>query len=196
MAEWLRETPWRQGHLLTKDSMLLLFPDAVHDGFDVALVISHDCDLAQLPEAEPAVELILGTEVERLDGNYSYAKSARRLHLSFTGTDVGRVVDATARQRVTIPKAQLAEHDPDGSTRLTAEEHSILQRWLAARYSRSAFPDEFDGRLADAGVPDGLAKILKPLNSVIVAMYFDVDKGAERDHQGEDDPYVLIVATI
>jgi integrase/recombinase XerD len=61
-----------------------LFPDARGLGIDVAVVISHDCDLAQLPDAEPMVEVILGKRIDRLDGNYSYAKNTRRLHLSFT----------------------------------------------------------------------------------------------------------------
>ena len=47
MAEWGRDTPWRQGHALTSKSSaaLGLVPAEAADS-KLAIVISHDCDLA------------------------------------------------------------------------------------------------------------------------------------------------------
>jgi hypothetical protein len=193
MGEWRRQTPWRQGHVLSDDAIQSLFPNARGSGFDVAMVISHDCDLAQLPDAEPIVEMILGKRIDKLDGNYSFAKNARRLHLSFTSGGATLHIDILATQKTAITKEQLADYEPNGAVRLTPEERSILQRWLSARYRRSAFPDEFDGRLESAGVRERLVRILKPFGSVIVAMYFDVDKGEEVNREGEDEPYTLFI---
>jgi hypothetical protein len=193
MGEWSRQTSWRQGQVLPDDAIPLLFPKARELGFDVAVIISHDCDLAQLPDVEPKVEIILGKRIAKLDGNYSFAKNARRLHLPFTSGGAPLRIDILATQKTAIEKAQLAGFEPNGAVKLTPEERSILQRWLSARYRRSAFPDEFDRRLESAGVRQRLVKILKPLGSVIVAMYFDVDKGEEVNREGEDEPYNLLI---
>ena len=136
MGEWRHDTPWRQGHILSDDALRLLFPAAGNDGFNAALVISHDCDLAQLPDAEPNAEIILGNRIEKLDGTYSHAKNARRLHLSCTKGDVHICVEMRATRKALIEKERLADFQPNTTTRLTANENSILQRWLAARYSR------------------------------------------------------------
>jgi hypothetical protein len=77
--------------------------------------------------------------------------------------------------------------------RLTAAELAILQRWLAARYRRSAFPDEFDRRLQDTGLQDRIGKILKTYGALISAIYFDVDQGEEVRRFGSDDPYTLSI---
>jgi hypothetical protein len=193
MGEWGGQTPWRQGHILPDDAIDILFPKARRLGFDVALVISHDCDLAQLPGAEPRVEIILGKWIDKLDGNYSFAKNARRLHLSFTNGDAPLHVDILTIQKTAIEKKQLADFRPYDAVRLTPEERSILQRWLSMRYRRSAFPDEFNRRLESAGVRERLVKILRPLGSIIVAMYVDIDKGEEVNREGEDDPYNLLI---
>jgi hypothetical protein len=42
-------------------------------------------------------------------------------------------------------------------------------------------------------VREQLAKVLKPLGSVIVAMYFDVDRGNEVNRESEDDQYSLFI---
>src|SRR5271166_411944 len=71
--------------------------------------------------------------------------------------------------------------------------NNILQRWLAARYRRSAFPDEFDRRLERTGVRDRLSKILKSAGTLVAAIYFDVDQGEEISRTGPDDPYTLAI---
>ena len=51
MAEWARETPWRQGHLLNSDAIGAL--GFHHSGLQdriLVVIATHDCDLAQLPE--------------------------------------------------------------------------------------------------------------------------------------------------
>jgi hypothetical protein len=67
---------------------------------------------------------------------------------------------------------------------------------LAARYRRSAFPDEFDHRLATTGVRDQLVRILKRQGAHILAIYFDVDDGQNVEHTGSDDPYKLTISLL
>ena len=61
MVEWVRDAPWRQGHILPVDAMIALgiaSSEQLNDS--VAVVVSHDCDIAQSPDVDPDVEIILG----------------------------------------------------------------------------------------------------------------------------------------
>jgi hypothetical protein len=69
MATWSRQTPWRQSHVLTKESSVALgLVSAENVDSTSVVVISHDCDLAQVVEAEPLVEVIVSQRIEKLDG--------------------------------------------------------------------------------------------------------------------------------
>ena len=70
MTEWQRDNPWRQGFILNGDSVKaldLVHPKSLDD--TVVVVISHDCDLAQLPDTEPYCEVIAGFPVDGLIPN-------------------------------------------------------------------------------------------------------------------------------
>jgi hypothetical protein len=153
-----------------------------------AIVISHDCDLAQLPDHEPYVEVIAGHLVEKPDGNYTHAKSARRLHLP-VGTDT---LDLVATQKAAVPKETLADFEPQHARRLSAAVSATLQQWLALRYRRAAFPDEFDRRLSTTKMAERLITILKRQGEAIAAVFFDVDEGQELQRPAEE-PYELVV---
>lgn len=193
MAVWGRDTPWRQGHILSDDTAraVRLFQQTPTGA--LAIVVSHDCDLAQDPSVEPMVEVIVGHRVATADGNFTYAKNARRLHLTFNGGVEHLTVDLEANRKTQVAKDLLAEYEPIGNINLTSIERNILQRWLAARYRRSAFPDEFDRRLERTGMRERLSKILKPIGTLIAAIYFDVDQGEEISRTRSDDPYTLVI---
>jgi hypothetical protein len=90
MADWNRDTPWRQGHVLTNASSVALGVLREEDAaVALAVVISHDCDLAQSPETEPAVEIIVARRVQAADGNFTHAKNSRRLHLKSFASKLG-----------------------------------------------------------------------------------------------------------
>ncbi|MGH7074460.1 MAG: hypothetical protein ACREFD_09715 [Stellaceae bacterium] len=154
---------------------------------------SHDCDIAQDPSIEPKVEVIVGHQIVELNGNYTYAKNARRLHLAFTGG--ARIIRAEfqAIAKMQIEKGQILKFKPFDDVGLKAAEQNILQRWLAARYRRSAFPDEFDRRLESAGLRDRVSKILKRSGASIAAVYFDVDDGMDVPRSSQADPYTLSI---
>ena len=160
-------------------------------------MISHDCDLAQSSANEPDVEVIVGRFVQAHDGNYTHAKNPRKLHLQYSrGKDLV-VVEMLANDKRLLPKegkAGLAGHLPAPDYRLGPTELVVLQLWLAARYRRAAFPDEFDRRFNDeTGLRDQFVKILKPLGVHIPAVFFDVDEGMEVKRNGPDDTYTLSI---
>ncbi len=189
---WAGDTPWRQGHVLAVDATIALGIASSEQASDiVAVVVSHDCDIAQSAEVEPDVEIIVGRRLTAVDGNYSHAKNARLLHLTFSAGDERLAAELRSSGKRQISKSDLAPFSPLMSIQPDRNEQNILQRWLAARYRRAAFPDEFNARLDQTGVRDRLGKTLKKYGGSISAVYFDVDGGLDVARSGEDDTYAV-----
>lgn len=189
MAEWNRTTPWRQGDLLSKEAILALNLVSGDVREAVVMVASHDCDLTQAADNEPDVEVMVGQVISAIDGNYSHAKTPRVLHIQFEG---GLLAEFTATEKHKVPKLALTAFNPDTRHSLSPEAKTVLQRWLAARYRRSAFPDEFENRLVrQSKLAEKIAKAVKPHGNSIVAVFFDVDEGQEIVRTSADDTYML-----
>jgi hypothetical protein len=191
MGEWSRETIWRQGHVLTNDACQTLHfshQDSPERTFVVA--ISHDCDLAQPPVKEPFVELVVGRAIDVIEAD-SHAKNPRRLHIEFNGPEGLLAVELSAVHKALVKKEVLAPFGPRTDVSLDAHGLFILQRWLAVRYRRAAFPDEFDRRLNEAKMPRRIEKVLNKAGTHVVAVFFDVDRGEDIKHIGPGDPYSL-----
>lgn len=192
MVDWNRDTPWRQGHVLTVEAAAAFgLLHASGPGQTIVIVATHDCDLAQSPESEPLVEVIVGRCIDKLDGNFTHAKTARKLHVELSGASPSKA-EFEATGKTQISKAELAAFGPQAGLRLSLENVAIFQYWLASRYRRSAFPDEFERRLKEeTKLAKKIAKVLEPHGDMIAGIFFDVDHGAENVRVGEDDPYVL-----
>src|SRR5215469_2998547 len=161
MTGWSRKTPWKQGQVLPDEAVAELgLRSANSPEKTLVVVISHDCDLAASPEKEPNVEVIIGQEIESLNGNFTHAKTARVLHLSFFAESGRRGVELRAARKTVIAKSDLVAFQPRRDLSLDPQGHSILQRWLAARYRRAAFPDAFERRLNESGAAMRLSKVL------------------------------------
>lgn len=131
MGSWDRSTPWRQGSLLTTEAAGAFALRSKADSARTAvMVISHDCDLAQSPEAEPAVELIVGRFIDESDGNFMHCKNLRLLHLRCSAGASVCNVELDARQRVSLPKSTSDElgldtFSPESSYAMSGTEKSI-----------------------------------------------------------------------
>ena len=183
LAKWTRDTLWRQGAVLPSDAVqaLGLSPQDTPDTTCV-VVISHDCDLSRDDfQLEPDVEVIIGCRIPKENGNYSWAKSPRTLHLEVIHGEVSVFVELVATAKCFIPKQKLAAFAPDRSYAFSGNSLSILRSWLAARYNRAAFPDSFVTRLSQPKVDKKLAKLIEPTGSLLSAVYFDVDGGKAID---------------
>ena len=113
MATWDSSTKWRQGHLLPTEAIRdlnLSYPKG--EPATVAIVITHDCDLAQDPSAEPTIEIIVGRTIEAADGNFAYAKSVRTLHLNCTNGPTKKIIELRAPDKSSIPKESLLSYEP------------------------------------------------------------------------------------
>lgn len=160
-------------------------------GNAVVIIATHDCDLAQSPEAEPQIEVIIGCRIDALDGNFTHAKSPRTLHIKFDG-DARLQAEFVATAKRAISKTALLKFAPRADAKLSSSGQATFQRWLTARYRRSAFPDEFERRLVrETKLAERIAKAVKPHGELIVAVLFDVDEGQDNVKDGPDDVYIL-----
>jgi hypothetical protein len=191
---WTRETPWRQGHVLPETALKKLglqHPEFPED--TCVVVIGHDCDLANCDLiAEPRVEVIVGRVVSPGVGTYMWSKSPRTLHLPFQrdGREVFASLVATDKQF--IQKSELAAEQPSPEWRLTPSNLSVLRSWLAVRYNRAAFPDNFVARMRKKpDIETRMAKILDD-HAEITAVYLDLD-GGENVERPLEEPYGLSI---
>jgi len=194
MVDWERGgILWRQGQFLTEDAAVnLKLLESENKGIKLPIVISHDCDISNTPGAEPNVEVIVGTLIEAADGNFTHSKNPRRLHLSTKQREIDVFLELLATDKRLIPKQDLVKYEPSDEFSLPNKEILTLQRWLAARYYRSAFPDQFDHSLKQVGLDKAIVKILKPQGHYIISALFDIDN-EDNIESDTDDVYTLAI---
>lgn len=191
-ATWTRSVEWRQGHVLTADATAALgLADKVTA---CVMVISHDCDLANDDlEAEPFVEVIVGRRVPEADPNLTRTKSPRTLHLEISCDGAAAAVELTATAKVLIAKSRLAAWHPDSRYRLDSNGLDTLRHWLAVRYKRAAFPDEFDRRMHKVtDLAQKLDKAVRAVDPIVSAVYFRLNPMEERPAD-DPTPYELTI---
>lgn len=195
MGTWDRKTKWRQGVVVPTGLAyrLGLVPDESER--HVVVVVTHDCDLLNSPDVEPYVEVVCGRRIDRLDGQCTFGKSARTLHLEYEKSDGSlQAVELYAPRKARVLKVDaaglsLSDGEPDDGFRLPVRTRNHLRAWLASRYNRHALPDEFERRMKETGVADGMLKAFKATGASILALYVELDDGHQREHDGEDDPF-------
>lgn len=160
----------------------------------VVIMVTHDCDIAS---REPDVEVMLAKRIPAL-GADTNAKTARRLHIAFETSQGHVAVELQATGKTATPKQTVLSTQPRPDWKLTPEALVTLQKWLAARYYRSAFADEFERRLKDkpAKLDKKIAKALEVPSEHVLAVLFDVDGGTENHRNGADDVYQLRVTLL
>lgn len=187
-----RSTEWRQGGLLTFESSLELglFKNEATD--HSAVVISHDCDIPN--DKEESIEVIIGKKLIAVDTSLVAAKNIRRIHLRYRSSapnqelfiELQRPGHRSVKKENFVTTAKL-----DSNFELPIDEKRTLKQWLAARYGRPAFPNEFENRFGNnKKFEEKLIKILKPLNAYLIGLFFDL--GEERFTElASGNPYFL-----
>lgn len=197
MTEWNRDISWRQGYFLDKTTIIkqnLVLPDFADS--TLVIIASHDCDLAQPPDTEPVFEVVIGHFIEKLDGSCTNTKNPRKLHLSIESPEGQKYVEFITTSRQYLPKALLPDINHDEELRLSTAELTVFRRWLAIRYNRSAFPDQFDSRLKNNDIDKKIAKALRKHGEFITAIFFDVDDGVEVNRVDSEDTYQLDISIL
>jgi hypothetical protein len=199
-ADRERKIPWSQGQILPPEAALafqLVTEEELAMRFP--LVITHDCDLAAVPDKEPSAEILIGRSIGKL-GSATNAKVARRLELALQSRTGSQAVELLAPNKRTVPKEALFQYSPRKDLWLAPSDRRILQRWLAARYRRAAFPEAFEARLRTKigrrTVVQELESILNDGGEWIRCLLFDVDEGEFCERDGPDDVYQLGITVL
>jgi len=191
-------TEWRQGHVLTDEAVATFaLVSRAGPGNTIAVVISHDCDIAADPDIEPSVEVVIGRRIEKL-GADAHGKTARRLHIPFLQGDTEIPVELEITTKTCLPKQAVLAGKAKGDIALSPEGLVTLRHWLAARYQRAAFADAFEQRLkAKPGkLSEKIAKAMEDAGEHVLAVFFDVDGGDEKERNGPDDIYELRIVLL
>jgi hypothetical protein len=187
---WSRDTLWRQGRVLLRKDFLAVGLSDPSDA-DLAIAISHDCDIANDDlDAEPAVEFILARVVEKEDGNCTFGKNPRKLHLKYEHEGKPVVLELVASRRVVVAKANLEAIQPDEAYALTSS-RQVLQSWLAIRYRRHALPNSLVERLRS--VSSYIEKECKKNSEGILSFRLSYDP---TDELPPEEPYELWLSIV
>ena len=154
------------------------------------MIVTQDCDLVhKYYKIEPKVEVILVEPIKgALDGNLTYGKNPRRLQIPFKADECEIWLQCDAANRYFVTREILEEISPDDDLITTDDGLKVLVRWLANRYSRTAFPDEFNNRLAS--VLSRCEHRLRKGAIDLVGVYLMLNKWAELD---ATEPYKIIL---
>lgn len=194
---WTRITPWRQGHVLPQEAIVALGLAGTEQVEQTrAVVISHDCDLANEDlNVEPDVEVLIGQVVDKLDGNFAWGKSPRTLHLSMTRAAGSEVIELVQPHRGTVPKSDLARFTPSADHTLDQRGLSTLRSWLSSRYNRAAFADTFVNRFRSEKGEERLVSLLRSSGDLVSFVYFNI-QGGHSVERAQGDPYIFTVVLV
>lgn len=187
---WTRHTPWRQGHVLPPAAVASLgLAEADQVEGTRVVVISHDCDLANDNlDVEPEVEVLVGNVVGASNGNFTWGKSPRTLHLPVQREGGAEVLELIQTAKRRLPKTALAKFVPSLEHSMGQPELSTLRSWLGVRYNRAAFADAFVRRLGAVKADRQLAKLLEQSGDLISFVYFRIEGGHTLERV-DGDPY-------
>lgn len=192
-AEIINERGWRQGSVLPPssfESLSVLCSAEFNPGQQCAIVVSQDCDVVHCSyKTEPFVEIVRGVRRKRLDGNLTFGKSGRKLQLELS-TAVGPIVfELSIHERFLIDRRILEDAEPDATVSLSSREKRTLAGWLAKRYKRHAFPDEFNRRLKEQPHSDDMRNLFKAYGQEIEAVFVLLQP--DDDELPAAEPYVV-----
>ena len=99
---------------------------------------------------------------------------------------MGRAYEAVAWQQIILPRGKLCERSLDDSTKLAEPALRVVTDWLAKRFTRTAFPDDFHEALR---VKEGeIKKTLKKKHRLFSEILLRLDPF---DDLGSGDKYEL-----
>ena len=195
VSDVVRAAGWRQGSIARpadNETLLAASVDRVPEPGEsvVRLVaVTQDCDLVQEPDIEPFVEFIACREYEAVEPLYRYGRNPRLLHLQTIGEDgPGPWLHVSIHNRFRVGKETLIGMTVDEELRLEPDDARLLNRWIAKRYTRPAFPDAFNARLDAVG--GRLERLYKSLEGEIVTGVF---LEVADDENVDDVPYEIAV---
>lgn len=197
----IKANGWRQGSCFTAEhwpDLSKVITEAHRIDEAVYICITHDCCVINPDlEGEPHLEYVLALPIDGLDGNYTYAKNIRRLHIELVINGEKRPYELLAHRRGYLPREPLQRLKPAVNIKVETESHGLLARWLANRYTATAFPDTFESRINSNKVRERLKRLLKDkLSTDMIGIWVTLEPGrVELEEREQYEITVLLVYT-
>lgn len=156
----VKDNGWRQGSFLPAALVSELAAEHSCEGTTEAIVISQDCDVTHPElEAEPFVEILFLHPLDKINPGLQDGKSSRMLHLVAHEGTGERFFQAQPWNKASVRREALASASPNSSLSLSSGTHRGMIQWVADRYTRTGFPDEFVKRIE--AIDGALKKLMK-----------------------------------
>lgn len=189
---WTRETPWRQGSVLpSPETVSLKLINKTQAPTMIAIVVSHDCDLATEVTDEPNVEVIVGTLIPVCLPEKTHAKNVRVLHIDIDGPGGRKALELVARNKTLVPKTRMSNFGPASVYSIGKTELETLRMWLAARYRRASIPDGLQALVKD--IFEDIAK-KKDRPTALRGIWIDFEP--DSDHLEKGEKYELWIVLV
>lgn len=148
-SQKIEKNGWKQGSclLINNASKVKATIQDVHVQLKEGLyiVLSQDCDILNNSlEKEPMVELVLTDRIEKCNAEFTSGKNPRRLHLISTGNEI--CLEILPHRRLFISRTYLEVLHAEKIT-VSGQPLKVLVNWIAKRYRRPGFPNEFNTRI-------------------------------------------------
>lgn len=148
----LHNSLWRQGTILPRE---LVQPGTLPSDLDPAaklVIISHDCDIVHPSyDGEPYVEFFVAHPAAKSDNRKRKGKNPRRLQFRAVNNGLEQLYEINVHDKYRISRRLLEGNTPDSLCTIAKSESDMIARWAGKRYSRPAFPSEFDRCLSAMG---------------------------------------------
>ncbi|MCF6299078.1 MAG: hypothetical protein L3J01_04285 [Thiomicrorhabdus sp.] len=179
----LEKNGWFQGAILSADSISFLDEMPFSDA-DLIVAVTQSCDIASNRlECDGKVEFIVAKYVDEVNGQFTHNKHPRKLHFDVSeladDVEIVKVVELEIHQRFVICKSMLASIPLEQNFSISTDTIFELTRWLAGRYTRPAFPSEFNNRIKKAFRRDKLKALAKKFNAELSGIYFQITPDKE-----------------
>lgn len=190
----IRENGWRQGMILPSTAVAELcnaYSCGNGDGV-VAIVVSQSCDILHHSLTnEPTIELLIATRIAHEDNLFIHRRHPRKLHFPIVQNNASVWFEANICNRHYMERQLLAGHHPDLGMQIHQDDVKTISQWIASRYLRHAFPDNFVKRIDHKKI----RKLLKQKKSAYLSgIYLHLSSD---DELTDDEPYEIeIVGTI
>jgi hypothetical protein len=148
------ELGWRQGSVVSDDLFQHLsnqdvFPKATSSSPKILIVVSQDCDVCNDSyEKEPWVEFLLAVQVEQEKRSFFNGKHPRQIQFEIAVGETKKFFEASVHDRFRAERGLLAVYSPRKDWALSPPTTRDIKHWLARRYVREGFPNEFEKRVS------------------------------------------------
>jgi hypothetical protein len=173
IREQLIKLGWRQGSIIEAGAIEHeVFANQA--GADAFLVLNQTCDVLNPSwDKEPFVEILPLSLIKKPNSAFLNGRNPRQIHFAANVGGSECFLEAFAPRTLTIPHQLLLTSAPSTSWILDEPALKSLIAWRAARYLRTAFPDDFENRLKS--IFGGFKSLIESIHTHLIALHVRVE---------------------